>query len=259
MSEMFRGVKRRPDGAARAGGLRAVGTRRRPSRSHLLRVLGLDTRAGAASFAILFFVFLLVTLAFDAAIKRHDVELSFDQLAAFERHVQTFGNRTVYTVDLAKPDGVLSQLNSEDWTKLSWKIEFILFMYEDIFASTKLSHDDLVQGLIEQLEGITPHGYGIALYSCGCMVHNVLFQHVSARFGSAVCAMLPGFVFPPKDVRWVEPGLKLPSCAARDEILAKEWYQEHSWRLKQARTEFGNARQHLNLVEHPDRLSEKPT
>jgi hypothetical protein len=254
---MLRGA-RRPPGVKSNSAKSGKGRRSKYKRGSILIrqlrvVLGLQQAESFSPLALIFVAFCVVTGAFYAAIRRHDVELSFDQLSAFERHVNTFGNRTVYVVDPLQTDPVLSTLPHEDWTKISHKIDYIAILYGDIYTVSALPPEELVHTLGAALEKLRPHCYGIVLFSCGCLVHNVLFQHVSARFNGMECAMLPGFVFEEHAVRWVDIPESPRGCPARETVLSKPWFTLHSWSLAPARSEYSALRQHLAQTEHADR------
>lgn len=197
--------------------------------------------------AATFFAYLIVTGIFFAAIRRHDVNLSFDQRLTLGRHLQTFGNKTVYVVDSSHVDLVLSRLPHDDWTKISSKIDYVAYVYDNIYIG------DLFQSLSGALESLAPHGYGVALFSCGCLIHNVLLQHVSVRFDGMECVMLPGFVFDDNAVRWVDAKLDENACRSRESLLSTQWYNIHSWKLQTARDEYAQIRVHLSNLDHPDR------
>jgi hypothetical protein len=219
----------------------------------LRTLLGVQQSDSCTSFALFLIAFCIVTGAFYAAIRRHDVELSFDQLSAFERHVHTFGNRTVYIVDPSHRDPVLSTLAHEDWTKISYKIDYIAFLYNDMDSFTTMSSDEFVHKAASALEELKPHCYGISLFSCGCLIHNVLFQHTSTRFDGMECAMLPGFVFEEDAIQWVDIPESASGCPAREHILGTPWYAINSWKLGTARAEYAAVQQHLAQIEHADR------
>jgi hypothetical protein len=276
-------------------------------------LLGTKTSDTRTTVGMVVLAIAIVTLVFFSAIRRHDVELSFDQLSAFERHVHTFGNKTVYVVSPNKPDLVLATLPHDDWTKVSSKIDFVAFVYDEAFSlsgnsiepssSSSLaigdsaghsvfnerSHEailrsggsgisskgltggsdgeealdgmsnvwagsNLITRLQRALEMMEPHGYGIALFGCGCIVHNILLQHVSTRFDGFECALLPGFIMEPAAVRWVDGGSGGDGCIrGRNVLLSSPWYEQNSRRLEAARHDFAGAKQRLRRMQHPDR------
>jgi hypothetical protein len=244
-------------GRSRAGSNKSRVTTASWASHHLGALLGVQQQSDScASCALVLVAFCIATAAFYAAIRRHDVELSFDQLSAFERHVHTFGNRTVYVVDPSHPDPVLSTLPHEDWTKISYKIDYVAFLYNDLYMFTNMTPDAFVHTAASALEELKPHCYGIALFSCGCLIHNVLFQHTSTRFDGMECAMLPGFVFEQDAIRWVHIPESAAGCPARDQLYAGKqppWYTVHSWKLDTARAEYAAVLQHLAQTEHADR------
>jgi hypothetical protein len=303
--------RRRTERSASAGGFRRA-TKRRVGRLLSVVVGDAPSSAGPVVLAVV-----IVTAVFYSAIRRHDVELTFDQLSEFERHVQSFGNKTVYVVNPNRVDSVLSSLSHDDWTKVSSKIDYVAFVYDDAFSlsgsrvgvasvgeitnggaaadpaiagtmqDAKRLHIDnggasggsggssggdhsgnrgkpgqsdadggssLMTLLLASLESVEPHGYGVVLFGCGCVVHNVLFQHVSTRFDGHECALLPGFIMEPSAVRWVDGGSGGEMCThGRDTMLKKPWYWQHSRQLEAARRDFSGVKQHLLRTQHPDR------
>lgn len=232
------------------------GTQR--NRATIVRaVANLQRAAGPPTRLFIFLaVFILITLVFYFTIRHHDIELSFDQLSAFERQVHSLGNRTIYSIDVSRKDAVFSKLSNDDWAKISRKIDYVAFTYDDFNSLTAgtTSHDQLFGTLSQELEGIQPHGYGIALFSCGCLLHNIMFQHVSTRFDGMECAMLPGFVLDNDDVRWVETALQDDACLNRDRLLGQPWFYAQLPKLSKARSEYSLVRKHLSEKRHGDRL-----
>lgn len=212
-------------------------------------VAGGDRGGGSpkCALAAVVLVFLGVTAVFFAAIERHDVDLSFDQRRTLGRDTRTFANRTVYLAEPSRVDPVLSQLSHDEWRKVSTKIDYVAFVYDRVDITAVL------EKLSVALERLTPHGYGIVLFSCGCLIHNVLLQHVSVRFDGMECAMLPGFVFETEAVQWVHTSLAASSCKSRDRLLGEPWYDVHAYKLQDARDEYIAVRRHLRLEQHPDR------
>jgi hypothetical protein len=242
-------------GAPLSGGLGGGGGKRRRSpwwASVVRSVVGVAPpgTSSSTSVGLVLLAFVAVTGVFFMAIRRHDVNLSFDQRLTLGRHLHTFGNKTVYLAEPSRVDMVLSRLSHDDWTKISSKIDYVAFVYDNVYLP------DVFPALAAALETVSPHGYGIALFSCGCLIHNVLLQHVSVRFDGMECAMLPGFVLETAAVRWVEAALDSGACSSRDSILGTQWYSTHSWKLQTAREEYAGIRTHLSLVQHPDRPPE---
>jgi hypothetical protein len=209
--------------------------------------VGPSTPSPSMSICTALIVFLVVTGVYFAAIRRHDVNLSFDQRLTLGQHLQSFGNKTVYVVDPSDVDPVLSRLPYDDWTKISSKIDYVAYVYDSVYIG------DIFHSLSSALENVSPHGYGVALFSCGCLIHNVLLQHVSVRFDGMECAMLPGFIFETSAVRWVDAEIDSNACKSRDTLLNTQWYDVHSWKLQSAREEYADIRAHLSKVQHPDR------
>lgn len=158
----------------------------------------------------------------------------------------------MYLTEPARVDPVLSKLSHEEWRKVSTKIDYVAFVYDRVDMS------EVFGKLSTALESIVPHGYGIVLFSCGCLVHNVLLQHVSVRFDGMECAMLPGFVLDNVAVRWVDTSLTGAACKSRDRLLKESWYNVHAYKLQSAREEYGAVEQHLRLEQHDDRLADEP-
>lgn len=174
------------------------------------------------------------------------MELSFNQLSAFERQVQTIGNISVYFVESPRRDEFLTTFSREDWRKLSTRIQYVAFVYDDMYnvvsAGSWLSD---VNGAFEKMP--LP-GYGIVLFSCGCVVPNDILTETRSRFGGFECLMLPGLVMSKEHVTFIDVKMPGDRCKRRESILSSPWYDEHSWKLQRARDEHLELRTKLSSI-----------
>lgn len=188
---------------------------------------------GVVCFSVVYFV----------AIQQHNVELSFDQLSMFDRQVQTVGNVSVYSAEAGKRDALLGTLTTEDWAKVSSRIDYVAFVYGDTARGMRSA--EWMRGIGGVLDRMRPRGYGIVLFKCGCVVPNFVFTKTRTRFDGFECAVLPGFVMGKEAVRFVEVPVAEEVCGKRDAVLGANWYREHSWKLEDARAEHAELRKGL--------------
>lgn len=186
---------------------------------------------------------LIFTCIYFIAIRQQNVELSFDQLSAFERRVQTVGNHSIYVVEAGAKDDVLATLPRDDWGKVASRIDFVAFVYGEVSG--------MVGGVrwMEEVARVFKEGvgkaYGIVLFECGCVVPNLVFRETKTRFQGAECMMFPGFVMGKEVVRFVKGGIEDGKCLKRDTVLGGEWYNEHAWKLQDARMEHQELRKRI--------------
>lgn len=176
----------------------------------------------------------VVTGVYYVAIRTHSVELSFDQLSAFERQVSNLGNSSLYLIEPPRRDEVMDSLSTEDWAKVSASIDLVAFIYDDpvSFVNTawlaKVNH---------AFKSMPFSGYGIVLFPCGCVIPNTVFVNTQVRFNGAECTMLPGFVIQNDFVAFIDTDSAKNPCRNRDIVLRSNWYETHSWKLDQAKRE----------------------
>ncbi len=197
------------------------------------------TNAWLAALAATF----LTTAVYFVAIRKHNVDLSFDQLSNFERQKQAIGNHTAYFSEQLASADLLTTLSREDWTKISSKIDLVAFVFEDMYLYT--TSKEWVREVSRAFARFEPPGFGIALFPCGCVVPNSLFTWSENRFRGFECAMLPGFVFPKEHVYWVNDTVSEGQCKGRESMHPKRWFEDNEWKLERARADFSNLREHL--------------
>lgn len=185
----------------------------------------------------------LFSIVYFIVIQQHNVELSFDQLSMFDRQVQTVGNRSVYAVEAGKRDALLASLSTEDWAKVSSRIDYVAFVYGEVTAIMRSAN--WVKRIGIALDGMQPPGYGVVLFKCGCVVPNLIFTKTRTRFDGFECAMLPGFIMAKDSVKFVDVPIAEEKCGRRNAVLGSGWYGEHSWKLEDARAEHAELRMHL--------------
>lgn len=196
---------------------------------------------------VFFCAVLVLSAVYFIAIQSHSIELSFDQLSAFERQVQTIGNNSVYVVEPPKRDEIFSSLGHEDWAKVASRIDYVAFFYDDMYSI--IGRGNWISLVSESLAKLQPPGYGIVLFSCGCVIPNVIFTNTQTRFDGYECTMLPGFVMQKEHVRFIEVDLPEQGCKNRDAVLAAHWYETNAWKLEDARNEHDRLRTKL-LSQH---------
>ena len=208
------------------------------SRYQLKRIL-----RNNATLLLTFIVFLVLIPIYFFAIRSHDVELSFNQLSAFERQIQTIGNYTIYIVDpLKNEDEILSTFSRKQWSKVSTQIDYIAFIYDEIDAVIGPSW---VSGAITQFKNHYPNGYGMMLFSCGCIIPNLIFTEMDVRFNGFECSLLPAFVIPKNFISFVNTTLPTHRCSKRDAVLGRQWYDENIEKLGVARSQHRILRETL--------------
>lgn len=187
----------------------------------------------------------VVTAVYYAAIQSHDVELSFDQLSTFERQVTTVGNRSIYVCSGGNAKDMIYSLQQYEWEKVASNIDFVAFVYDEVYKMR------LNSAWIEKVDGVLaeskPKGYGVVLFSCGCIIPNVVFRRTSVRFGGYECMMLPGFVMGNEHVHFEEMGSQQTRCKRRDKVTKCNWFDDNSFKLEQARREHEELRVKLMI------------
>lgn len=190
---------------------------------------------------------LTTTAVYYVAMRRHNVELSFDQLSTFERQTRVVANRTLYVseqhrVDAAHADLAVA-LARDDWAKVSAKIELVAYVFDD--TSAFVGNPDWSNSVAHAFAAFDPPGLGIALFPCGCVVPNLFLRRSAARFGGLECAMLPGFVFPSQHVVWIDDAPGAHPCRGAARMHPPDWYARHEHKLGQARDDFHEMRARL--------------
>lgn len=186
---------------------------------------------------------LIFTCIYFIAIRQHNVELSFDQLSAFERRVQNVGNYSIYVVEAGAKDDVLATLPREDWGKVANRVDFVAFVYGEV--SGLIGGARWMEKVAKVFKVGMGRAYGIVLFECGCVVPNLVFKMTKTRFQGAECMMLPGFVMDKEAVRFVKSGMEGRKCLKRDAMLGGGWYNEHAWKLQDARAEHQKLRKRI--------------
>lgn len=192
-------------------------------------------RGGSVAPILAIIATVVLSVVYFVAIRTHNVQLSFKQLSEFERHVQTGGNRSVYFVELPSRDEFLTSFTPDEWQKLSGRIDYVVFLYDDLEAVGSLN--GWVPLVTAAFSRMKPPGYGISLFACGCVVPNVIFTRTRTRFDGYECTMLPGFVIPDDAVAFVNVSMTDKRCRRRDAFLSFRWYQMNAWKLQAARKE----------------------
>ncbi|PXF44143.1 hypothetical protein BWQ96_06116 [Gracilariopsis chorda] len=188
---------------------------------------------------------IVVTAVYYTAIRSHDVELSFDQLSAFERQVTTLGNRSIYVCSGGNAKDMIYSLHRYEWEKVASKIDFVAFVYDEVYRMRLNSAwVEAVAGLLRESK---PNGYGVVLFSCGCIIPNVVFQRTEVRFGGYECMMLPGFVMSHEFVHFEELAAQRTPCRKRERITKSNWYEENSFKIEEARREHEELRVKLMI------------
>lgn len=213
----------------------------RGSRRKLDRSLS-KTIVSYAAPILLAAIFLILVAVYFFAIRNHSVELSFDQLAAFERQVTNIGNRSIYIVEPPRKDEILSSLPREDWARISNRIDYVAFVYDDPY---NIINNAWLQKVSAAFDIMSMKGYGIVLFSCGCVIQNLILANTKTRFNGAECTMLPGFVLSNEAVSFIDINLPGGRCKNRDKVMEGLWYQTYSWKLEDARREHDELRQSL--------------
>lgn len=207
---------------------------RSPTRSRsTLNKLDLDS-----AFFWLLLVFLVTVFAFLSLRDRH-VQLNPNQVAEYERRSQFLSNSTVYIVEVARPEGLLTKLSADDWTKISADIDFVAFVFDDL--PLFLTDDWVAAAERVLLDRSLPHasrveaGVGIALFPCGCVIPNEYFRQIDVRLGGYECLLLPGWVLPHEDVHWldVRDSAAPETCRRREGVLAARMTARYRKELKE--------------------------
>lgn len=208
--------------------------RRSPARSRsALNKLDLDS-----AFFWLLLVFLLTVFTFLSLRDRH-VQLNPNQVAEYERRSQFLSNSTVYIIEVSRPEGLLTKLSANDWTKISADIDFVAFVFDDL--PLFLTDDWVAAAERVLLDRAQPHaarvsaGVGVALFPCGCVIPNEYFRQVDTRLGGYECLLLPGWVLPHEDVHWldVRESAAPETCKRRQNVLAARMTARYRKELKE--------------------------
>lgn len=206
-------------------------------------------RARAASntwLAGFFIATCLTTVVYFVAIRRHNVDLSFDQLSKFERQKQEIGDYAAYFSEQPAAADLLTTLSREDWAKISRKIDLVAFVFDDMYMySSNAAWTTEVAGVFGKNSTFDPPGFGMALFPCGCVIPNTVFTWSANRFHGLECAMLPGFVFPKEHVYWVNDTASASVCKGRKSMHPERWYEDNEWKLGTARADFVNLKETL--------------
>lgn len=190
--------------------------------------------------AILFAVALLcVTGIYYVAMRQHNVELSFDQLSTFERQTRMVANRTLYLSEQHRSDATIDlavALAREDWAKVSAKIEYVAFVFDDTFSFVGNRAWGL--NVARAIASFDPPGLGLTLFPCGCVVPNAFLRRSDVRFAGLECAMLPGFVFPHSNVVFIEDPPSVHTCRGAKRMHPVGWYSRNEHKIEQARNDY---------------------
>lgn len=138
---------------------------------------------------------------------------------------------------------MLSTLARDDWARVSSRVDYVAFVYGD--AADVLRGPGWVALVADQLQQVRPKGYGVVLFSCGCVLPNAVFTETKTRFMGFECVMLPGFVIGKDAVRFVNVSIAEEGCVGRERVLGLPWYREWSWKLEDARREHEELRAKL--------------
>lgn len=171
---------------------------------------------------------LVTTGVYYAAIRAHNVDLTFVEHSAFERQMHVIGNTTAYVVELDK-ESLLTTLPAEDWAALSGRIEAVVFTRGDMWG---LLGSEVVEGVGRAVREV---GKGIVMFGCGCALRNEVVKGVGTRFGGDWCVMVPGFVVGSANVTWVEGD---GGCGKKRWVEGSGWYTRHAEKLETARGEW---------------------
>lgn len=217
-----------------------------------------------AAFFWLLLVFLVTVVSF-LNLRGSHVALSPTQIAEYEHRTQVLSNSTVYIVEVHKPEGLLSKLGVDDWTRISQKIDYIAFVFDDMPAF-------LVDDWVARAERVLsnpalPHaervrsGLGIMLFPCGCMLPNSYFRTVSTRLGGMECILLPGWVLPQEDVHWIpdlDADMRAP-CKRQKRIAASRVVSEFGAELAVIRRTTEQIRSSLSRISTSNELTKADT
>lgn len=195
----------------------------------------------AGPFLSLVAVFVLTGIYYNA-IKSQNVELSFDQLSAFERQVIMVGNRSVYTVDPLQRDELLKSLSRSEWVNVASNIDVVAIMYDDLHS---VMNPALMQRIDSVLMRNSPKGYGVVSFSCGCFIPNFIFKETQTRFSGFECLILPGFVMSQEHVHFIDIELPDGHCRNRKKVMRSSWYESNEEKLAEARKEHKSLKKKL--------------
>lgn len=167
------------------------------------------------------------------------MQLNPNQVAEYERRSQFLSNSTVYIVEVARPEGLLTKLSADDWTKISADIDFVAFVFDDL--PLFLTDDWVAAAEHVLLDRSLAHasrveaGVGVALFPCGCVIPNEYFRQVDVRLDGYECLLLPGWVLPHEDVHWldVRDSVAPETCRRREGVLAARMAARYRKELKE--------------------------
>lgn len=206
-----------------------------------------------AAFFWLLLVFLVTVVSF-LNLRGSHVALSPSQIAEYEHRTQALANSTVYIVEVHKPEGLLSKVSLDDWTRISQNIDYVAFVFDDMPAFLA---DDWVARAERVLSNPSlPHadrvraGLGIMLFPCGCLLPNSYFRAVGTRLGGMECILLPGWVLPQEDVHWIpdlDSDMNAP-CKRQKRILASRVVSEFRAELASIRRSAEKIRSSVSLA-----------
>lgn len=155
----------------------------------------------------------------------------------------------MYIVEVARPEGLLTKLSANDWTKISADIDFVAFVFDDL--PLFLTDDWVAAAERVLLNRAQPHaarvsaGVGVALFPCGCVIPNEYFRQVNVRLGGYECLLLPGWVLPHDDVHWldVRDSAAPDTCRRREGVLAARMTARYGKELKEIHEKVDALRQ----------------
>uniref|UniRef100_A0A7S3A224 Uncharacterized protein n=1 Tax=Rhodosorus marinus TaxID=101924 RepID=A0A7S3A224_9RHOD len=192
------------------------------------RIRGWDNRL------LLIIVVLVVTAVFFSGIRNTGVELTIEQLAELERRVSVFHNTSIYAYDVNKSEGLLSMFTPAEWAETAKDVDYVAFVYDDVFEAMNQRWIGHVHRALAK--SIFP-GFGIALFSCGCIVPSIYFEYASPRFDGAECMALPAFVFDSDFIFWIKEPLGVP-CHKREGLLETSVLEHYEAELETAKENF---------------------
>jgi len=199
-----------------------------------------------------------VTGVYFLAIQEHDVELSFDQQLELERQTYRIANHSMYMARSSATD-LISALSHEDWSKVSKRIDWVVFISISISISSgaKIEERPSVEWTAKMsalFADFVPPNLGIILFPCGCVVPNKFVTLANVRFSGMECAMLPGFVFPHKYVAWTDakPTKNHPAHCMHH----AGWFARHEDKLEVARQGFDIFKEHV-IAKHAEELMKR--
>lgn len=197
---------RAPRAPGGTGPLLGFPGRRQRAHTSLSSKLDLDS-----AFFWLLLTFLITAFTFLSLRDHHSLNAA--QLAEYERRTQYLSNSSVYIVEAARPERLLSTLSASEWRRVAHSVDLVAFVFDDL---PLFLTDGWVAAAESTLDLTRPQ---IALFRCGCVLRAGYFATTGARLGGLECVLLPGFVFGDSDVKWMDVA-EGRECRARTKVLA---------------------------------------